>query len=247
MGRASTGVQACAPVGWSASRVIRPSYTPAVAFPRNLLNVNEELVLDLRPHWYFLTTAVVALVVAIVFAIVVVAAGPGGTFGDILKVLAALAVLVALGYFGWTYLVWTTTMFVLTSDRILSRRGVLSKQGVEMPLERINTVFFRQSLFERMLGSGDLAIESAGERGTERFSNIRKPSIVQKEVYVQMEENENRKFDRMNVRRDQAVDPTVAQAGSIPEQIEKLAELHQRGVLSDAEYQTKKAELLGRM
>lgn len=218
-----------------------------MAFPRNLLNENEELVLDLRPHWYSLTTAVVALVGAIVFAIVVVAAGPNGTLGDILKVLGALAVVVALGYFGWTYLVWNSTMFVLTGDRILSRRGVLSKQGVEMPLERINTVFFRQSFFERMLGSGDLAIESAGERGTERFSNIRKPSIVQKEIYVQMEENENRKFDRMNVRRDGVADPTMAQAGTIPGQIEKLAELHQRGVLSDAEYQAKKSELLSRM
>ena len=156
-------------------------------------------------------------------------------------------------WLGWKYLVWNNTMFVLTSDRILSRRGVLSKQGVEIPLERVNTVFFKQSLFERILGSGDLTIESAGERGSEAFSNIRKPHIVQKEVYVQMEANENRKFDRMNTSAANAagrpVDATNPQAsgGGIPEQIDKLAELHQRGVLSDAEYQAKKAELLGRM
>lgn len=218
-----------------------------MAFPRNLLNVNEELVLDLRPHWYFLVRAGLMLLGAVVFGILVLVFGPSGTFGSILGVLAAIAVVVALAYFGWTYLVWNTTMFVLTSDRIVSRKGVLSKEGIEIPLERVNTVFFKQSVFERMLGSGDLAIESAGERGSESFSNIRRPSIVQKEIYVQMEDNENRKFDRIRGHHGGPTDATTPQGGSIPDQIEKLAELHQRGVLSDAEYQAKKADLLDRM
>lgn len=221
-----------------------------MAFPRNLLNENEELVLDLRPHWYFLFRQVVALAVAVILGIVLLAVGPDGSAGSVLSIVVGVAVVVALAWFGWSYLVWTNTMFVLTSDRIVSRKGVLSKQGVEIPLERVNTVFFKQSVFERMLGSGDLAIESAGERGTESFSNIRKPSIVQKEIYVQMESNENRKFDRINRPHTPApTDPTTPSGGahSIPQQIEQLAELHQRGVLSDAEYQRKKAELLDRM
>ncbi|QXC62521.1 PH domain-containing protein [Aquihabitans sp. G128] len=223
-----------------------------MAFPRNLLNEREELVLDLRPHWFFLAKQALALFVAVVFGIAVLAALDSGSAKSVLSIVAGIAVVGTLAWFVWTYLVWNTTMFVLTSDRIVTRRGVLSKQGVEIPLERVNTVFFKQSVFERMLGSGDLAIESAGERGTESFSNIRKPSIVQKEIYVQMEHNENRKFDRINpapAAAAAATDPTAVQGGaqSIPEQIEKLAELHQRGVLSDAEYQRKKAELLDRM
>ena len=223
-----------------------------MAFPRDLLNENEELVLDLRPHWYYLLKSALALLAAVVLGIVVLAALDDGTPKDVLSVLAGVAVVAALGWFGWTYAKWNTTMFVLTSDRIVSRKGVLSKQGVEIPLERVNTVFFKQSVFERMLGSGDLAIESAGERGTESFSNIRKPSIVQKEVYVQMENNENRKFDRVGRRAGAEVasgDQTTAKdtSHSIPEQIDQLSELHQRGVLSDAEYQRKKAELLDRM
>ena len=227
------------------------SYTRAVAFPRNLLNENEELVLDLRPHWYFLTKPALALLAAVVLGLVgIVAWTPPASIDAAVAIVLGLLVLAALLWFGWTYAVWNTTMFVLTSDRIVSRRGVLSKQGVEIPLERVNTVFFKQSVFERILGSGDLAIESAGERGTEAFSNIRKPSIVQKEIYVQMESNGNRKFDRINRPAPAGpADATTPQGGvqTIPEQIEKLAELHQRGVLSDAEYQQKKAELLDRM
>lgn len=225
-----------------------------MAFPRNLLNQNEELVLDLRPHWYFLSKAVLAVIGAIVIAILGLAVWtPPDSLDTVVNVVCGVLLVGSLLWLGWSYLVWNNTMFVLTSDRILSRRGVLSKEGVEIPLERVNTVFFKQSLFERILGSGDLTIESAGERGSEAFSNIRKPHIVQKEVYVQMESNENRKFDRMHTSAANVAarpsDATTPQAsgGTIPEQIDKLAELHQRGVLSDAEYQAKKSELLDRM
>ena len=123
------------------------------------------------------------------------------------------------------------------------------------------------------MGAGDLTIESAGERGSETFSDIRRPSIVQKEIYVQMEENDNRKYDRLrggapagwgpesprapaypsdatafggtDVTR-QAQPPAGAHL-TIPEQIEKLAELHDRGMLTDEEFSRKKAELLDRM
>ncbi len=218
-----------------------------MAFPRNLLNGEEELVLDLRPHWFYLAAPMAAAVVSIIIAVVVlVGLDPSGTVDSIATIVLVGAVLVTLVWLGWKYLVWSTTMFVLTSDRLITRSGVLSKQGVEIPLERINTVFFKQSVFERILGSGDLAIESAGESGTESLSNIRKPSIVQKEIYVQMEANENRKFDRMRGGAA-ATDATTPQAHTIPEQIDQLSELHQRGVLSDAEYQRKKAELLDRM
>ena len=87
---------------------------------------------------------------------------------------------------------------MITTDRLIYRHGVLSKHGIEIPLDRVNTVFFSQSILERMVGSGDLVIESAGEIGRQDFSNVRKPSAVQNEIYKQMEANENRKFDRVN-------------------------------------------------
>jgi len=219
-----------------------------VAFDRNLLNQREELILDLRPHWLFMTPATLALAAAVIAGVVSIATdwpGPG-------KIGVGVLVLIALTFFGWRYLKWTTTNFVLTSDRILTRRGVFSKDSVEIPLERVNTVFTHQGLFERMVGAGDITIESAGERGNETFVDIRKPSIVQKEVYVQMEENENRKYDRSGAGSGHAAPTSAAPTATssihaVPEQIERLAELHQRGLISDEEYAQKKTELLGRM
>lgn len=213
------------------------------------MNGEEELVLDLRPHWFYLAAPMAWSVISVIVALVVlVGLDPSGDIASVATIVLVGAVLGTLAWLGWQYLVWNTTMFVLTSDRLITRHGVLSKQGVEIPLERINTVFFKQTVFERMIGSGDLAIESAGESGSESFSNIRKPSVVQKEIYVQMEANENRKFDRMRGPAGAApADHTAHRPHTIPEQIDQLSELHQRGVLSDAEYQRKKAELLDRM
>ncbi len=207
-----------------------------MAFPRKLLNHGEELVLDLRPHWWFLLPQVSVVVVAIAFGIVSVTALEDQEW---VRYVAAVFLLGAVGWFAARYAVWSTTNFVLTSDRLVSRKGVLAKSGIEIPLERINTVFFRQSIFERMIGSGDLTIESAGERGSENFSNIRKPDMVQREIYVQMENNENRKFDRVNA--------GVRDGGggmSVAEQLEKLSELYQKGHLTQAEFEAQKSRLL---
>jgi uncharacterized membrane protein YdbT with pleckstrin-like domain len=157
---------------------------------------------------------------------------------DVVMVFFGLLILVALGWFGLYYARWVTTHFVITSDRLIYRHGVLSKHGIEIPLERVNTVFFSQTIVERILGSGDLVIESAGEQGRQSFANVRKPSAVQNEIYRQMEANENRKFDRIGAPRG---------GDSIPAQIAQLDELRQRGVLSQAEFDLKKQQLLDKM
>lgn len=213
-------------------------------FPPKLLNDGEEIVLDLRPHWLFMAlSSGVFLAVLILGGLLALAWGLDGLPNTIVDSLAGIAFVASLVWVALTYARWVTTMFVLTTDRILSRHGVISKHGTDIPLERVNTVFFSQGVLERMVGAGDLTVESAGERGTNTFSNIRKPNVVQKEIYTQIEANENRKFDRM---RGPAAAPVAAEA-SIPEQIDQLSELHQRGVLSDAEFARKKAELLDRM
>lgn len=211
-----------------------------VAFPEDQLYSEEQIVLDLRPHWWFFANHTAALVGAVVLGIVAFAA-----FGDAWIRLMALGLIVGvLVWFIARYIVWSTTGFVVTTDRLISRTGVFGRQGIEIPLERVNTVFFSQTLFERMIGSGDLEIESASEQGSQKFANIRKPLNVQNEIYRQMEGNENRKFDRVGR------NLTGGGGGgglSIPEQIEKLDQLRQKGIISNSEFDQKKRELLDRM
>jgi len=207
-----------------------------VPFSRKLLNEGEEVVLDLHPHWEYFVRSGLALVAALFVGMWVLAKWQWESYG---AGAIGIVLLISLVWFGWTYLRWATTNFVITTDRLIYRHGVVSKHGIEIPLDRVNTVFFSQSILERIVGSGDLTIESAGEKGSQQFSNIRKPSAVQNEIYRQMEANENRKFDRVGV--------NAATPATIPEQIAQLEQLRQQGILTDAEFAAKKQALLDRM
>ncbi len=216
-----------------------------VPFPRKLLNDDEEIVLDLHPHWWFFAPPLLALIAAVVLGILALA----NDVHTALKIPVGILVLGLLAWFGWRYLRWITTNFVVTTDRLIYRHGVLSKHGIEIPLDRVNTVFFRQSIFERIVGAGDLIIESASETGRQRFSNVRKPSAVQNEIYRQIEANENRKYDRVGV--SAAAGTTASQRAddtdSIPAQIRELDELRKQGLLTEEEFARKKQQLLDRM
>ena len=220
-----------------------------MAFPRKLLNDGEELVLDLRPHWIYLAPSLSSLIVAVVVGIIVITQ-VHGTARTVTSPPVGVIVLVILVWFGVRYAKWVTTNFVLTHDRVVSRRGVLAKSGMEIPLERINTVTFNQGIFERLVGAGDIGIESASQGGRETFSDIRRPAQVQREIYVQMEANNGRDYDRMA----QATSNTMKRDGvsvqggvslSVPEQLEKLDELRRNGVLTEAEFVAEKSRLLG--
>lgn len=208
-------------------------------FPDDYLHPNEELILDLKPHWFKLVPPLAALVVALVVGLLVAL----NDVHSVVNILAGLVLLAAVAWFGIEYAKWVSTHFVLTSDRLIHRSGIISRNGIEIPLERINTVFSSQSVFERMIGAGDLVIESASTEGRQEFNDMRKPGSIQNEIYIAMEENENRKFDRIGGGRAAA----PAAGPSVAEQIEQLDSLRQRGLISEEEFSRKKSELLDRM
>jgi uncharacterized membrane protein YdbT with pleckstrin-like domain len=227
-----------------------------VAFPPELLTDDETLVLDLRPHWWYIAPAAAYLVVALLVGLLVMTADFTGK--DALQFIVGIGVLVTLGYFAKRYSEWATTNFVVTNERVISRSGVVAKKGIEIPLERINTVFFNQGFFERLIGAGDLGIESAGEGGRQSFTDIRKPSLVQQEIYRQKEAVEQRRmtqmgqsiasqFPQQSPQHSAPSPPPSHHAPSIPEQIEHLDRLRRSGAISEGDYQLKKDELLKRM
>lgn len=132
-----------------------------MAFPESVLTTDEEVVLHLRPHWRRLVAPIgwVVLVLAAVIGGLVLWGGTGALVIGVVGL--GLLLWVAL----WPYLEWRTTHYVFTTERVLFREGVLARHGRDIPLARINDVSFSHSLLERMLGSGTLTIESAGERG----------------------------------------------------------------------------------
>ena len=104
-----------------------------MAFPKKYLNDSEEIILDLRPHWFFLFGPAFALVASLVLAIYVAQAD----VSDFVLFPALALAVVALLFFLVRYAQWITTDFVLTTDRLIYRKGVVSRQGKEIPLEQL--------------------------------------------------------------------------------------------------------------
>ena len=73
---------------------------------------------------------------------------------------------VAVAYWvGWPVLNWLSTSYTVTDRRLITRQGVLTRVGPDIPLYRINDVFYEHGLIDRVLGCGTLIVESASERG----------------------------------------------------------------------------------
>ena len=142
---------------------------------------------------------------------------------------------------------WLTSYFVVTSDRLIHREGWIAKHSMEIPLEAINDVRFSQGVFERIIGAGTLIVQSASEAGREEFKAIRNPEDVQKTIYHQGEMNQQRMF-RPAGTMPAAAPPqpaTPPMAPSTVTELERLADLRAKGVLTEAEFQAQKAKILG--
>ena len=212
-------------------------------YPDNLVQEGETLALDLRPHWWYFSRNILTGIPLFIVLVLVL----GNLDGDARKYIGLIVGLVAIGWAVWLglkYLQWRMTYFVVTSRRVIYRSGVIAKRGVEIPLERINNINFHQRLIDRLIGAGDLDIESAGKDGQSHFDFIRHPDGVQHEIYRQMEA---RNMPVTMVQQTPAVVSPAPSGAGVPEQIEQLARLRDQGHITEAEFEAKKAELLDRM
>jgi uncharacterized membrane protein YdbT with pleckstrin-like domain len=221
------------------------SYACFMAYPKNLIQQGETVALDLRPHWWYFSRNIftgIPLAILVIFLFNL-------DSGFVKDASSWLVVILLVAWSAWLvlkYFQWTMTYFVVTDRRVIYRTGVLSKKGVEIPLERINNINFHQRVIDRIIGAGDLDIESAGRDGQSHFDFVRHPDGVQHEIYREMEK---RNMPQNFMQPAPATAPTAPAAAppSVPEQIEQLAQLKAQGHITDAEYEQKKAELLDRM
>jgi uncharacterized membrane protein YdbT with pleckstrin-like domain len=209
-------------------------------YPKKNLNANETIALDMHPHWWYFAEPALALVAAIIIGIVILAEGPDGDAATFLHWLAIVLLVVTALWLLARYLKWITTNFVITSFRLIFRQGVFAKSGIEIPLDRVNNVNFSQGVFERMLGAGDLLVESGGEDGQQRFTDIRHPDRVQNLIHAQMEEHAARRAGYSNVG-----SPLPPPPPDVTGQLERLEGMLHRGTLTPDEFAAQKRKLLG--
>ncbi|HUR48583.1 MAG TPA: PH domain-containing protein [Acidimicrobiales bacterium] len=199
----------------------------------DLLGPDEQVLLDARPHPKMLFGPALISLIGLIAAVFVRDVGRPDRIPMLLSL--ALGILGAL-WLAVRWLQWTTSRLTVTTDRVMTRHGVVAKKHWQVTLERVHDISCSQTILERLLGAGDLAIETGGDRG-HLIEDVARPFRVQHEIYGAMENSTVTAATRAMDRRDL----------TIPEQIEKLDELRQRGVISQAEFDVKKTQLLDRL
>jgi membrane protein YdbS with pleckstrin-like domain len=198
-------------------------------YPEKLLSPGEEIRTQFRPHWSRIAREGALSILVLILIILIAIQGFSWGGWVIVGLIVAWFVVVVTEFIRW----WTS-QHVVTTERVIHRTGLISKQGKEIPLEVINDVAFNQSALERIFGTGDLLIESAGTHGQSRYSDIPDPEAVQSLIYQVRE-----------ARMMQIESGGGAGVESAASQLATLSRLHDEGKLTDAEFETEKGKLLG--
>jgi uncharacterized membrane protein YdbT with pleckstrin-like domain len=170
------------------------SHPGAVPYPDRLLADDEEVVRHLHPHWLTIFWPIVAFLLVVGAASFGAALVPDGPQQGVVRMVVAGVALVLLAWFVLVPLLrWRTTHYVITTHRLLFREGVLARRGRDIGLSRITDVSYRQTLWERVINSGTLTIESAGDGGATVLRQIPDSDGVQQLLNHMMEEDADRR------------------------------------------------------
>ena len=220
-------------------------------YPPELLNSHEKIVVDNHPHWlYFLEPALAGLGTLLLL-------GDRGlpTSGDARSMLVthpARSSSVGLALWALVRLInWRAVDFVVTTDRVIYRSGVFAKRGMEIPLPRVNNVNFSQGILERLLGAGNLMIESGGEEGSptsptsgSRSTSSGSSTTRSRPIATARRDDEDGR-PRAAASPPPPPPPRTDVPVSVADEIAKLEELVQRGTITPAQFEAQKQRLLG--
>jgi len=165
-----------------------------MGFPENVLARGERVERDLHPHWLTVVGPTLVGLVLVALCVLTVAWTPNDSKGNTIQWIAVVVlVVVAIPAVVVPYLRWRTTHYVVTSHRVMVRRGILTKRGKDITLSKITDVSFEQTLLDRIIRSGSLHIESAGDSPDENLRYIPRSNEVQQLVNRLIDEDDLRR------------------------------------------------------
>jgi uncharacterized membrane protein YdbT with pleckstrin-like domain len=205
------------------------------SYIRSFLGEKEKILLETRQHWFILFASIL---MEIIFILILT----GGVtammmFLNPLFAIAYLVLLFPLISMVKDILVFVNRKFIITNRRVIEISGVFNKNVTDSSLEKVNDVKMVQSFLGRIFNYGNIQILTASELGANEFRYIEDP-INFKTAMLNAKE-------RMPM--DEALNFQVPVEKSIPQLINELDQLRQKGIVTEEEFAEKKKQLLSKM
>lgn len=150
-----------------------------MAISQKLLNPGEKIVVSTRTHPKALLVPLLALVVLLAIGVAFQVLVDNSTaqlvvWGLMLVGILWLAV--------WPTLDWLMASYTITNRRLITRHGIITRKGHDIPLSRISDVAYELGLIDRMLGCGTLVISDASTHGQVLLPDIPRVEETQRRL-----------------------------------------------------------------
>lgn len=208
----------------------------AKSYLQNLLSEREKIILVARQHWFILVSSIFFEIAAIIiiFAATVTLAIVFQLYALIIAAIGFVLMIIPVFSMIHDILVWSNHQYLVTNRRVMQISGVINKAITDSSLEKVNDVKMEQSALGRVFGYGDIEILTASELGVNVFKRIEDP-VKFKQAMI----NAKEKLDYHEI--------DLPKQEGIPQLIAQLEALRQQGVLTNEEFQQKKAQLLAKI
>ncbi len=227
----------------------------------SLLANTEVISLRTRQHWLAPVFSSARPFIIFVAGIVIFILGSNlgqdgfsGTLRSVFSYVALAGIVIAIAWIGLIVWRWQAEDYIVTNLRVIKVEGILNKHSADSSLEKINDAVLDQGIFGRMFGFGDLDILTANEESVDRYKWLSKAATFKKEMLNQKVALESGYSRGQGPTSTLGAAPAAAPAAQpasgsddVTDTLSRLADLRDRGAITPAEYEAKKAELLGRL
>lgn len=172
---------------------------------RTSLRKDEQLLFETRKHWFFLIIPTL-ITLALIFLPIYLYTRleESQQWYLIVPVLGVL-------YFLFRYYSWKNDLWAVTNNRVIDESGVFTINSKESPIDKINNVSYRQSVIGRILGYGDVQIQTAAEMGETSYTSISHPKKLKEALSNAQEIYKESQLNKQAFKLADAVDGEVGE------------------------------------
>lgn len=204
---------------------------------RTQLKKDEKLLIIIRQHWIKLVPPIAAWILLTAILLWLLPT----PIGFIIILLTALFPIIE--YINWKHNLWG-----VTNMRVVDESGFFTRYSKESPLDKINNVEYDQPILGRILGYGNVDIQTAAEMGETKYVLIHHPKLLKDTITHAQEEYKKIQISNQATQLANAIAQNTATAPTqqlIADELHKLFELLQKGAITQEEYLAQKNKLLG--